>query len=156
MTPRSENAVRSKNPSYAVAFTSCRCDRPSQSNRSGIRAALARFSPFSMFPFPMLIHQFVAFLGILRAAPVHVATKVARLQSHRQWLTAPTAHLPAPNTPHEVNGNRRHVITTHQSDPTLGPPRQFETRRQGLLRPKSAPPGSNHHRYQPGAHECRY
>ena len=31
---------------YRMAFTSCRCDRPSQSNRSGIRAALARFSPF--------------------------------------------------------------------------------------------------------------
>ena len=35
---------------YRMAFTSCRCDRPSQSNRSGIRAALARFSPFSIFP----------------------------------------------------------------------------------------------------------
>ena len=35
---------------YRMAFTSCRWDRPSQSNRSGIRAALARFSPFSIFP----------------------------------------------------------------------------------------------------------
>ena len=28
-----------------------------------------RFSPFSIFPFPMLIHQFVALLGILRVTP---------------------------------------------------------------------------------------
>ena len=39
---------------YRMAFTSCRCDRPSQSNRPGNRAVLARFSPFSIFPFPML------------------------------------------------------------------------------------------------------
>ena len=39
---------------YRMAFTSCRCDRPSQSNRPGTRAPLARFSPFPIFIFPML------------------------------------------------------------------------------------------------------
>ena len=37
-----------------MAFTSCRCDSPSPSNRPGNRAVLARFPPFSIFPFPML------------------------------------------------------------------------------------------------------